>query len=179
MDTLTRLAAKSEIQDVLFRYARAVDRKDWPALAAVFHADAHDEHGEFSGGPAAFVEWVSRRHAAIPFAMHIMANCLIEFLDDATAAVETYFVAIQRRETASKSGDVEGADVEVFGRYCDRFEKRDGAWRVARRKVVYDGTRTQPSTHHLRKLVGAMGRRDRSDPVYALTDPNRGQEGRR
>lgn len=173
MDALTRLMAKSDIEDVLLRYARAVDRKDWPALADVFHADAHDEHGEFSGGPAAFVEWVSRRHATIPFAMHIMANCLIEFVDDATAAVETYFVAIQRREKVSASGDVEGTDFEVLGRYCDRFEKRDGAWRVARRTVVYDGTRTQPSTHHLRKLVGVMGRRDQSDPVYALTDRTR------
>ncbi|MBL8589254.1 MAG: nuclear transport factor 2 family protein [Methylobacteriaceae bacterium] len=179
MDPLMRLTAKSEIEDVLFRYARAVDRKDWPALADVFHADAHDDHGEFSGGPTAFVEWVSQRHAAIPFAMHIMANCLIEFVNDATAAVETYFVAIQRREKASASGAVEGTDVEVFGRYCDRFEKRDGAWRVARRTVVYDGTRMQPSTHHLRKLVGVMGRRDKSDPVYALTELNRGQEGRR
>ncbi len=173
MDALERLVAKSEIEDVLFRYARAVDRRDWPALAAVFHADAHDEHGEFSGGPAAFVDWVSARHAAIPFAMHIMANCLIEFLDDETAAVETYFVAIQRREKHAASGGVEGTDFEVFGRYCDRFEKRGGAWRVALRRVIYDGTRTQPSTHHLRKLAGTFGQRDRTDPVYALTDNRR------
>ncbi len=95
--------------------------------------------------------------------------------DSVADAEDDLFQRIGSQVGASR----EGADVEVFGRYCDRFEKRDGAWRVARRKVVYDGTRTQPSTHHLRKLVGAMGRRDRSDPVYALTDPNRGQEGRR
>ena len=39
-------------------------------------------------------------------------------------------------------------------------------WKVARRKVVYDSTGSHPSTSHLRKLVGVLGRRDKSDPVY-------------
>ncbi len=169
MDKFAELIAKSEIEDTLFRYARAVDRRDWDALRACFQEDATDEHGEFAGGPGQFIDWVSNRHANVPFSMHFLGNCLIEFLDDRSAVAETYFVAIQRREAHSTAEDKNGStDLEVFGRYCDRFENRDGAWRIAKRKVVYDSTRNQPSSNHLRALVGVIGRRDLDDPLFAM-----------
>jgi 3-phenylpropionate/cinnamic acid dioxygenase small subunit len=166
VDKLAQLVARAEIEDCLCRYARCVDRKDWPALRACFHDDAIDHHGEFHGTADQFIDWVTKRHAAIPFSMHLLSNCLIEFEDDVSAAVETYFVALQRRESRGADGTVEGTDFEVFGRYVDRFEKRNGVWRVADRRVVYDSTSTRPSTNHLRALVGVLGRRDRNDPVF-------------
>ena len=66
-------------------------------------------------------------------------------------------------------GGVVGTDYQVFGRYCDRFERRgEAGWRVAARKVVYDGTRIQPSSDYTRTLVGVLGRRDRTDPVFSI-----------
>ena len=169
MDTLERLAARSEIEDCLKRYARGVDRRDWDLVRGCFHPDARDHHGDFHGSPEAFIAWVQDRHAAVPFSMHYLLNCLIEFATAELAAVETYFWAIQRRDAA----DGGGTDIEVFGRYLDRFEKRDGQWRVADRKVAYDSTRQTPSTAHLRKLVGVLGQRDGSDPVYRrMHDPD-------
>lgn len=167
MDKLSQLVARAEIEDCLCRYARGVDRRDWPAVRACFHEDAVDRHGEFHGTADEFVDWVRNRHAAVPFAMHFLGNSLIDFRDENTAAVETYFIAFQRRERTAADGSVEGTDADVFGRYVDRFERRDGGvWRIARRSVVYDSTRTQPSTNHLRKLVGVIGRRDAEDAVY-------------
>ena len=61
-----------------------------------------------------------------------------------------------------------GTDHEVFGRYCDVFERRQDALAHRSRKVVYDSTRTQPSSNHLRQLVGVIGRRDVSDPVFGM-----------
>lgn len=168
MDKLSEVLARNEIQDSLSRYARGVDRRDWPAVRACYHDDATDAHGEFSGSADDFIDWVSKRHSGLPFSMHFLGNCLIDFLNDDTAAVETYFIAIQRRETRDENGKTTSADAEVFGRYCDRFEKRDGVWRVATRKVVYDSTRTLPSTNHLRKPAGIAGRRDSSDTVFTL-----------
>lgn len=168
MDALERLVAKSEIEDCLKRYARGVDRRDWVSVRACFHDDANDHHGEFCGSRDDFIEWVRTRHADIPFSMHYMLNCLIELLSDRMAAVETYFWAIQRRESRGEDGQIRGTDFEVFGRYVDRFEKRDGIWRVTDRKVAYDSTRQMPSSNHLRKMVGVLGRRDRSDPVFGL-----------
>lgn len=170
LEKIEQLIAKAEIEDIMCRYARAVDRRDWPALRQCFHPDAIDEHGEFKGPPEAFIEWVTKRHEAVPFSMHFLGNCLVEFLDECSAAVETYFLAIQRRETAGPGNGAgqSATDYEVFGRYCDLFEKREGAWRVAARKVVYDSTRTLPSTNHLREIVGVMGRRDAADPVFSI-----------
>ena len=179
MDTLSELAARRQIQDCLLRYARGVDRRDWPAVRACYHDDATDWHGEFRGDADGFIAWVSERHATVPFSMHFLGNCLIEFIDDNSAAVETYFVAIQRRETKADEATVAGKDIEVFGRYCDLFEKREDVWRVARRQVVYDSSRTQPSTNHLRKIVGSIGRRDQDDPVFGLTPSDSGTDPRR
>lgn len=161
MDPLERLIARTEIEDCMKRYARGVDRRDWPLVRACFHDGARDHHGEFCGDGDAFIDWVSARHAEVPFSMHYLLNCLIEFRSPAQAVVETYFWALQRRE----SGDT-GTDYEVFGRYIDRFEQRSGLWRIADRRVAYDSTRTQPSTHHLRHLQGVIGRRDANDPLY-------------
>jgi 3-phenylpropionate/cinnamic acid dioxygenase small subunit len=166
VDRLDILFARAEIEDCLLRYARCIDRRDWAALGDCFHEDAIDRHGEFHGTAEEFVAWVSDRHATVPFSMHFLGNCLIEFRNEDVAAVETYFVAIQRRERTAADGAVEGTDFEVFGRYVDRFERRNGAWKMAARQVVYDSTSTRPSTNHLRKLVGVIGRRDRGDPVF-------------
>ena len=168
MDPLTKLMAKSEIEDCLKRYARGVDRRDWAMVRDCFHSDATDHHGEFHGNGEQFVAWVNARHADVPFSMHYLLNCLIEFKANNNAIVETYFWAIQRRESNSEDGSVTGTDYEVFGRYVDVFEQRDGAWRVAQRRVVYDSTSQNPSTNHLRKMVGVLGRRDNRDPVYNL-----------
>jgi 3-phenylpropionate/cinnamic acid dioxygenase small subunit len=163
MDRLEQLIAKAEIEECLCRYARGVDRRDWPMVRAGFHDDATDQHGEFTGNADEFIVWVSRRHADVPFSMHFLGKSLVEFLSDRVAAVETYFIAFQRRTGHGASA----TEHEVFGRYVDRFERRgDDVWRVARRQVVYDSTGTHPSTNHLRQTVGTLGRRDSLDPVY-------------
>jgi hypothetical protein len=172
MDKLSELVARQEIQDVLGRYARSVDRRDWESLRECFHDDAQDQHGEFTGNTDAFIDWVSKRHASVPFSMHFLGNCLIEFLSPEAAWVETYFIAMQRRdESPANPGESTGAvDMEVFARYCDRFELRAGVWRIASRRVVYDSTRTLPSSHHLRELVGVLGQRGRGDPVFLVKE---------
>ena len=169
MNDIEKLVARVEIEDCLKRYARGVDRKDWDVVRSCFHCDAVDHHGEFNGGPEAFIEWVGDRHASVPFSMHYLLNCLVEFTGEHGALVETYFWAIQRRDATATNNVEPGVDHEVFGRYVDLFEKRDGAWRIARRKVTYDSTRTQSSTNHLRKLVGVLGSRDRNDPIYEVS----------
>jgi 3-phenylpropionate/cinnamic acid dioxygenase small subunit len=172
MDKLSRLAARAEIEDVLCRYARGVDRRDWDAVRSCYYEDAIDEHGEFCGTVNDFIDWVSKRHANIPFSAHFLGNCLVEFVDDRTAFVETYFVAMQRRAASSATVSGNGydesseLDAEVIGRYLDRFECRDAAWKVAKRCVVYDSSRLVPSTHKPRTAKGTLGMRTAHDPVF-------------
>ena len=55
--------------------------------------------------------------------------------------------------------------MEVWARYIDAWERRDGRWGLAKRVVVYD--------HESIREVTPMGqeirsRRDRNDPSYAV-----------
>lgn len=164
MELIERLAARAEIQDTMYRYARGIDRRDWAAVRSTYHPDAWDEHGEFAGTVDEFIEFVSDRHATIPFSAHYIANCLIEFIDDSSAIVETYFLGMQRRPAAQAEG-AEETDAEVMVRYVDLFQKRDdGVWRVAKRKLVYDSSRVRPSSHTPRKVI--TGTRDQEDPIF-------------
>lgn len=136
----TALLAEREIRNVLYRYCRAIDRRDSELLRAVYHDDAFDDHGpRFRGGPDEFVAWVMP-HMRDHFVrtMHRLHNILIE-LDGDSARVETYCVAdhIRRGEDGKPS-------LSTFAlRYIDRFEHRPGAgWRIAHRIVVKNGVPT-------------------------------------
>jgi hypothetical protein len=129
---LAELVTRQEIQDVLVRYCRAVDRGDLELLRSVYHPDATDDHGIFSGNAHEFAEWL----LAVPgrgelVTQHHLTNSAVVVEGD-TARAETYFVAVHRRP---------GPPVTVGqfgGRYADRLERRDGTWRIASRVVVHD-----------------------------------------
>ena len=69
--------------------------------------------------------------------MHFNTNVLIEFKSKERAFVETYVLVLQRfrdrRVTAS-------------ARYLDRFEKRNGEWRVVHRTLVFGDMVPEPMT---------------------------------
>lgn len=163
MDPLEQLRSRMEIEDVLRRYARGVDRLQWDAVRACFHPGAPDEHGDVTGTFEDMIAYTIERHKRIPFSQHFLGNSLIEFADSDNAVVETYFVASQ------KTTDEEGAkdtDLDIFARYLDHFQRRNGEWRVARRKVIFDSFRARPSQEVPIKSNWIRGRRDDADPIY-------------
>jgi hypothetical protein len=58
MDALDRLLAKTEITDVVARYARGIDRLDMELVRSCYHPSARDDHGTFKGSVEDFVEWL-------------------------------------------------------------------------------------------------------------------------
>jgi hypothetical protein len=57
------------------------------------------------------------------------------------------------------------------GRYLDELEKRDGVWRIFRRKMTNEWGACRPESMVAEGLPAAFsvtGRRDREDPVYRL-----------
>jgi len=174
-DRIARLLDRQEIQDLLLVYARAVDRRDWETVRTVFHPDAHDDHGDYRGGVDGFLAWVTERHARIGQSMHFLGNCLIEFTGRDTAAVETYYIAMQRlgdeagaAQRAMLGGKGGAIDVDVLGRYVDRIERRDGAWKIASRVVTFEEIRTRPADGPPLGQAWAQQSRDFADPVYKL-----------
>jgi hypothetical protein len=172
-----RVMDQFAISDALARYARGVDRRQWEMVRSVFHPDASDDHGAYRGGIDGLIKWVSARHAPIEQAMHFLGNILIEFANDDTALVETYFTASVRlgpEATESRTSllnDAAGTshvDTTVLGRYIDRFERRQGEWKIAKRITIYEAIRTQPVADAYRNPDYVWAKRDTSDAVFEM-----------
>jgi ketosteroid isomerase-like protein len=131
---LERLVAESAIRQVVARYGRAIDSMDWDLLRSCYHPDAIDEHGVYNGGIEGFIELLERTLPTEVGTNHFMGASLIE-LDGDTAWVETHALG-HHRSPASESEPLR--DRLFFLRYADRFELRDGEWRIAHRVVVYE-----------------------------------------
>jgi hypothetical protein len=167
--TLEDIAARLEIADVLHRYCRGVDRGDMALLKSVYHPDARDDHGSFKGSGHAFAEYLVPNMDAVPHVgQHHITNILI-FLDGDVAAVESYFLAFHPQCDAQTGAPTH---VHVGGRYLDRFERRDGAWKIARREVVIDfGNAPMVSAEWEAKALFAGGGRRERDPSHAMFGP--------
>jgi hypothetical protein len=165
---MTALLDREAIRDCIYRYCRGIDRADEVALRSSYWPDATDQHGAYSGPVEGFFEWVGSVLKTNPRNVHLVGNILIEFLDAAHAAVETYFLVLQR--AAAADGAVR--QCLMTGRYCDLFEKREGEWRVARRVVTYDWLEDQPvQTEPEPARFGArtpIGSNYPNDPIYAV-----------
>lgn len=169
-----RLVDKEEIRDVLARYARAVDRQDLAGLREVYHPDAYDDHADYRGGIDGFVDYVEKRVGDAPQVMHFLGQSLIEFASADAAAVESYFMTAHTLGADSARGfgaGTEGGDsvqLSSFGRYIDRFERRDGAWKIANRVVVYEAIRVVTAGTLPTKPDWEKHRRDANDPIFRL-----------
>ncbi len=169
-DRLQRLADKDEIGDVIMRYSRGVDRLDADLLRSCYHADSYDDHGHWKGNGHDFAAFIVESLAArTHHSTHAVTNCLVE-LDpddpDRARAESTSLAHLRRRD----DGGVEWLDV-FAGRYVDRFERRDGAWRIAHRVVVHDwstSTRLADDAFPLPMDAFVQGARDRTDIVYEV-----------
>ena len=165
---LTEVLDREAIRDCIYRYCRGVDRADEAALRSSYWPDATDRHGPYSGSAEGFIEWAKSIWKTGPRNVHHATNILIAFESPTTAAVETYFIAMQRG--AGADGIVR--QVVMSGRYCDLFEKRGAEWRVAQRTVVYDWVDPQAPQEGSdadrfgpRQPIGAFFP---DDPVYAI-----------
>ena len=160
------LLDKQEIYEALMRYCRAIDRCDEELLRTVYHPDAWDDHGTFNGPASEFIPWVMQGlHERFTLTTHIVTNVLIEVEGD-TGHSESYVNSFHLEQR-------DGQEWEwVFsGRYVDRFERRNGAWKIARRTTVFDWESMRPATTEKVLHPGEfdnVGCRSRADAVYSV-----------
>jgi ketosteroid isomerase-like protein len=158
------LLDREAIREAMARYCRGIDRLDADLTKSAYHPDAFDDHGPFKGTRDDFVEWI------IPFlrreyvsSSHHLTTQSIDVQGD-VAHVETYAIVVEEKQA--------GDDVRQLianSRYIDRFEKRDGDWRIAHRIVVTDSARTDTVTPWQgTSPIASMtrGTRDHTDPVF-------------
>jgi hypothetical protein len=165
---LQKVVDEAEIREVMCRYARAIDRIDMELLRTCYHPGAIDDHGAFCGDLEGFIEWVVPVLQSLESSTHFLGQQLVEFDDGGdTAWVETYCFAHHR----TKPDDPSGRPVRDWilnVRYCDRFERRDGEWRIAHRILVSEPSREDEVTFDS-PPISARGTRDRNDQAYDRT----------
>ena len=129
------IMAKQEITEVLYLYARGCDRCDEAALRACFHPDAIHRHGQFEGLSQDFCSLAIKTVKPLKACKHMVSNVMIEFDGEGRAVSECHFLSYHRF-TDQESGN----DRDRFhgGRYLDRFERRDGVWKITHRVGLYD-----------------------------------------
>jgi hypothetical protein len=123
-----QLVDRQQIGDCLVRYCRGVDRLDRELLLSVYHPDAVDDHGVFVGSAEGFADWAFAYHREHQMATHHMVfNHALDLQGD-TAHSEIYWQFFGENRIKP--------DTLAFGRYIDRFERRDGRWAIAARVCV-------------------------------------------
>lgn len=156
--TLQQISDRMEITDVLVRFCRGLDRLDPEMVASVYHDDAMDHHGPFDElgaelGPK-LVELVG---GSTKVGLHCVSNVTIE-LDGDVAHVESYTTTVTQDEKEH---------TDIGARCVDRFERRNGEWKIADRIMILEYMRPlQLGEPHPMLAMFARGTRDRSDPSY-------------
>jgi hypothetical protein len=154
------LAARRDIMDACQRYMRAQDRLLPDLHLSAFHDDAYVDCGLFAGSAAGFVDFAQGLLGGFKASQHMIGQSQIAVHGD-VADGEVYFLAWHR---IVEEG--EEKDLLVCGRYVDRYEKRNGEWRIAKRRELIDWARTDPAAdaflkEHADKLLhGGRGAAD-------------------
>ena len=162
---IARLLDQKEIEDVIYAYCRGIDRRDLECVRGCYHPDATDDHGSFSGGIDEYLVWVDRLLARYSMTMHFIGNVRIEFgSKEDVAAAESYGVALHRSDDAKAH-----LNLATGYRTLDRFERREGAWKIASRVAVSEWSLQVPLDAWWNIPDSLLsGKRDGTDALYAL-----------
>jgi hypothetical protein len=127
---LKLLIDRAEIQDLIMRYARGVDRRDLDLVADCFTADASYEGTLAVGSIQDALAALAKTLPSFESTMHFMGNQIIDLKQD-KARSETYAIAYHRR----KEGSSRSVDLTVAVRYLDELIRCNGRWFIRRRVV--------------------------------------------
>ncbi|MGE0743287.1 MAG: nuclear transport factor 2 family protein [Hyphomonadaceae bacterium] len=164
--TLETLLAERAITRVMFDYARGCDRADEAMLRGCFWPEAMVTYGSFDGLARDYVSYAMTIVGALICGAHHISNIYIETHGDAAVA-ESHYLAHHLRRAADGALD-ENAFFE--GRYIDRFERRDGVWKLAHRRGLRDFNFVMPGRSRADIPDGQHSERAPLDAFYRVFD---------
>jgi 3-phenylpropionate/cinnamic acid dioxygenase small subunit len=175
---IAALLAKQEITELLYRRARAGDRRDVELALSCYHPGATEIHEGFDGLAAEFITTRSMiaptSTAPVTGLWHFISNIVID-LQGEHAEVESYHIAV-----VSRADDGRETQSHIGGRYLDTFAYRDGRWAIDRREVVFDWSRVDTDSATYWDLMGLdeskllRGDFGAADPLYSVLGVKRG-----
>ena len=129
---VTYLMDRRDIEDCVHSHARGHDRCDVDLITAAYHPDGIDEHGSAAVNSGTdYAEWADAIHrGGSDRCLHNITTHICE-IDGVTAHAESY-VLVGLLNPDGKTARF------INGRYIDRLEKRDGAWKIALRRCTVD-----------------------------------------
>lgn len=163
-DALLRdLADRRDIEALIHRYCRAVDRIDADLGKSIFHPDATADYSDFyQGSGHGVIEAICESHRHCTVHSHQITTTIITIDGDRAGSEAYHFAAVRMMagETLMQ--------VEVWGRYLDRWSRRDGRWGIDHRQVIRDLDSIAPATPLSTQVTA---RRDRDCPSYPILTP--------
>jgi hypothetical protein len=159
--TLQQVADRQAITDLIYRYCRSVDRLDIPLGHSIWHDDGIADYGEtvYQGDGRGVIDHICAQHAHTLHHSHQVSNIIID-LDGDHAGSESYVTASLR---IMRDGQLK--QMSVWGRYIDRWSRRDGRWGLDKRISIRDFDEARDVVAMGDHTVGS---RDPSDPSYAV-----------
>jgi len=129
--SLQEISDRMQIQDLLTRYALAIDTKDWALLDSCFVADAEIDYTSTGGrkGPYAEVRrWLEKTLERFAVTSHYLGNTGVE-LDGDRARARTYLW----NPMGFQKADGELHWFTVSAHYVDELVRANDGWRIQRR----------------------------------------------
>jgi len=131
---IQQISDRLEIDDLLARYARALDYRTFEDLDGIFTADATFDAGGLGSptGPAAIREMIQGTIGHLDATQHLVGKSLVEFSPGGDEAeVRTYLISQHIRESAP--GPVK--HYFLGGEYYDRVVRTPDGWRISYRRL--------------------------------------------
>lgn len=129
-DLIQTLADKSDIAELIFTVARAMDARDWELLTACF---TPEPDGDFANGDAQGLDAVITEYknflTPLDVTQHLVSNIVITHHND-TAVSHATFEAQHLRKAADGNGQY-----ILGGNYDDDLVRTSAGWKIQKRRV--------------------------------------------
>jgi 3-phenylpropionate/cinnamic acid dioxygenase small subunit len=130
--TLQDISDRIEINDLLIRYSKAIDQKDWQLLDTVFTPDAEVDYVSSGGIKGSYPEaraWLEKALAIFPITVHYVTNSEVTLAGDRAAARTAVY-----NPMFFKNPDGTLHHFAVGAYYVDELVRTKGGWRIAKRR---------------------------------------------
>jgi 3-phenylpropionate/cinnamic acid dioxygenase small subunit len=126
-----RARMRSEITDVLIRYATGIDRRNWELFRSCFTADCECDYGAIGTwrDVEGITEYMTTVHEDCRHTLHRITNVSVDLASELTASARSYVDAIIL-------GPEGRGGVRATGFYDDELVRADDGWRIARRQFT-------------------------------------------
>lgn len=157
IEKIQELYDRECIRQKIYTYTRAVDRIDEELVREVFTEDANADYGYDKGNALDVVGRILNMHRTYYSTSHQISNILLK-IDGDKAASESYatcYVYFRNEQ---------GEPIPSFTctRYFDRWERRNGEWKIVDRTLAMDISNTFTAV----QMPQYNTSRDKEDPSY-------------